>query len=111
MVGGTRLTTSTRSPPTASTRLLRSVVVVTTRSRSCASLDEVSARYSAAQATALLSTGAVRLKPLPPARPTSLRCLPYALRQQTVHGLLALRRCTDAAVAGHARQRVGVEPS
>src|SRR5450759_3525857 len=36
MAGGTMLVTSTRSPPTASTRLLRSVVVVTTVRRCCA---------------------------------------------------------------------------
>src|SRR4051794_13381150 len=36
MFGGTRLTTATRSPPTASVRLRRSVVVVTTWMRSCA---------------------------------------------------------------------------
>jgi hypothetical protein len=49
MAAGTRLIASTRSPPTASTRLRKSVVVVTIWMRPCASAD--GARTEHTQAT------------------------------------------------------------
>ena len=50
MFGGTRLTAATRSPPTASVRLRRSVVVVTIWMRSCARPGDADASQAAMSA-------------------------------------------------------------
>ena len=47
---GTRLTAATRSPPTASVRLRKSVVVVTTWMRSCANPGDAKANQAAMRA-------------------------------------------------------------
>src|SRR5712691_10366065 len=131
MFGGTRLIASTRSPPTASARLRRSVVVVTMRSRSCARLAEASNSDNATGIAAASRGGTARLKSslsragggraprlrggmlCPPymsahgARARSL--LPQALRGDVVHAFLGVGRCADAAVAGDAGEPVGVE--
>ena len=50
MFAGTRLTAATRSPPTASVRLRRSVVVVTTWMRSWAYPGDAKAKQAAMRA-------------------------------------------------------------
>src|SRR6185295_14287784 len=97
MLGGTRLTAATRWPPTASVRLRRSVVVVTTGMRSCANAGDASARNApmSAPRNTLMAASALD---------------PDALRHQAMDVLLAVGHRADAAVHRHAGETVSVEP-
>src|SRR6267154_1424069 len=111
MVAGAMLVTLTRSPPTASTSALRSVVVVTTASPSSAATPQVRATTSARAATQRIDAGARRAaQPAGSPGGNRLRLLPQALRHQTMHILLGRRDRTDAAIHRDAREPIGVEP-
>src|SRR3954465_10092398 len=112
MLAGTRLMAATRSPPTASVRLRRSVVVVTTWMRSCASPGEARPIQTAtrpAHKTMALAA---------PVRTRPCRCWstlagagnPDALRHQAMDILLGVGNRADAAVHRHAGEAIGVEP-
>src|SRR4030088_1855077 len=111
MVAGAMLVTLTRSPPTASTSALRSVVVVTTASPSSAATPQVRAATRAKATTQRIDVEARRAaQPAGSPGRNRLRLLPQALRHQTMHILLGRRDRADAAIHRDAREPIGVEP-
>src|SRR6185295_15737517 len=112
MLAGARLMAETRSPPTASVRLRRSVVVVTTWMRSCA--DPGDARLIQAATRPSHKTMALAT----PVRTRPCRCWstlagagnPDALRHQAMDILLASGNRADPAIHRHAGETIGVEP-
>src|SRR3979409_2156324 len=111
MVAGAMLVTLTRSPPTASTSALRSVVVVTTASPSSAATPQVRAATSAKATTQRIDVEARRAaQPAGSSGGNRLRLLPQALRHQAMHILLGRRDRADAAIHRDAREPIGVEP-
>src|SRR5262249_38238597 len=98
--GDTRLSTRTRSPPTASTRARRSVVVVTTGRASPARAAEA----STGPASSRTSGRAARA-------PRTLRLLDEdRLRHHAVDPLPDVHDLADAAVGHHRGQRVRLVP-
>ena len=102
-------TATTRSPPTASVRLRRSVVVVTTWMRSCAHAGRGRARTRQVRAerkTMDLQKEGPRSGP-----PCSLPCRrdPDALRHQAMDILLGIGDRADPAIHRHAGEPIGIE--
>src|SRR5207244_10995263 len=94
---GMRVSTTTKSPPTACASAARSVVVATTRNGApCADAEAA-------------PSVAARTAPNRYPRITLSGGDPRALRHQAVHGLLGRGRRCRPAVHDHAGERVGVE--
>src|ERR1041384_1024905 len=108
MFGDTRLIAVTRSPPTASVRLRRSVVVVTTAMRSCANAGGASASTANAAIRSPHERSDMRATK-PPSPPSALGD-PDALRHHAMDVLLGLGDRAHAAVHRHAGESVGIEP-
>ena len=99
MVGGTRLTAAIRSPPTASVRLRKSVVVVTIWIRSCANPDDASASHAAMSAPRNAIDAAAGKGH------AALRCLGQRLLTQMLFGI---RQCTFFSVSEIAPTRQSI---
>src|SRR5262249_2499500 len=112
MLGGTRLIATILSPPTASARLRRSVVVVSTWRRSCANPGE--ARIPSATTKAKRNAMTSESERPRSCGPFVLLALagagdPDALRHHAMDILLGVGDRADAAIHRHAGKRIGVE--
>src|SRR4051812_3322800 len=114
MLAGTRLTATMRSPPTASVRLRKSVVVVTTWRRCCANAGDSNASRAARTAKRNTMDGLEMRKgsreAALPCFPLTLTPNPDALRHQAMDILLGVRHCPDPAIHRHAGKPISVEP-
>src|SRR5437763_12161821 len=112
MLAGTRLATAIRSPPTASVRLRRSVVVATTWMRSCANPGE--ARLSQRTVKARRNCMRLAMRKGRAMRPSLSDLLlaaagardPNALRDEAMHILLGIRDRPDPASHRHAGEPI-----
>src|SRR5215469_8526419 len=107
---GTRLVAAMRSPPTASAKLRRSLVVVMTAIGSCAQAGYASSKLRAASSAA--APAPVRDTPgaafsLALADPGALG--PDALGHEAVHILFGIGDCTNPAIHRHAGEPIGVQ--
>src|SRR5436305_8753146 len=113
MLAGARLTAATRSPPTASVRLRKSVVVVTTSIRSCASPGVAKPMQAATSAARNIigRTPPVRIRLRRDCSSTLAGAgNPDVFWHQTMDILLAVGNRSDPAIHRHAGETIGVEP-
>src|SRR3954468_15130983 len=111
MVAGARLNAATRSPPTASAKLRKSVVVVTTWMRSCATAGSAEASHVAM--TANRNTEGMKKERTTRVGP-SMSCRlppgdPDALRHQAMDILLRVGDRPDPAIHRHAGEPIGIK--
>src|SRR4029077_12227600 len=118
MFGGTRLTAATRSPPTASVRLRRSVVVVTTWTRSCAIPGEARTHSAIMKAKRNAIDLGMDLGKERAAKPRPFPRLqlalagaghPDALRHDAVDIFLRIGDGANPAIHRHTGETIGIE--
>src|ERR1043166_4785436 len=109
MLAGARLIAATRSPPTASVRLRKSVVVVTTWMRSCASPGDARTIQAATRPRRKTMALATPLRTRPGCSTLAGAGNPDALRHQAMDILLGFGNRPDPAIHRHAGQAIGVE--